>query len=465
MRIMRFTVFALRTVSLGISILAFHAVALADELSDAIAEADRLDPGWRLEQIIARRMSSRPPNSRNSVLQAERALKLLPRDWQKNKPGDDRPLEAGEVPRGYRLREAIGKLEPTQPLSANLERGLRAELDELSAAVIEARKLVDLPDGQNTHTVVKNPLEIKLSYEEDSRKLARLLKLDVEGRIQKKDWDGAVTSVIAIVNVARSPGDAPFVISQLVRMSIDTTAIQALTRILDQGTPSDRTLARLQEVLEKEAAEPRLLYAIRGERAIQFDLLNKLDSGELQLKDIWPDLGPNPQIPQSILSRGFYRHNQARSLKALSELVEILQRPKDTQQPLLDRWFASVDFHKESTPELLWNSLFFHSLPFVWGAVDVEQRIVCELRCADAVVASIRFRGAMKHWPQSIDQLVPTYVEAVPLDPFTGDPIHFKLESGGIVIYGAGKDRKDDGGRLNLTLLPGYDVGFRVRSR
>ncbi len=464
---MRFTVFTLRPVSLGIFVLAFHAITFADELSDAIAEADRLDPGWRLEQIIARRTSSRPPDSRNSVLQAERALKLLPGDWQKQKTGDDRPLEAEEIPRGYRLREAIGKLAPAQPLSANLARGLRAELDELSLAVVEARKLADLPDGQNTHTVVKNPLYIKLSYEEDSRKLARLLKLDVEGRIQQKDCDGAVTSVIAIINVARSPGDAPFVIAQLVRMSIDTMAIQALTRILDQGTPSDRTLARLQEILEKEAADPRLLYASRGERAIEFDYLSKLDSGELQLKDIWPDQGsgPIPQIPQSMLTRGFYPHNQARSLKALSELVEILKRPKDTQQPLLDRWLASLDSHKHSQSEPLWNSVSFLWMPMISAAVDVEQRIVCELRSTDAAVASIRFRDAMKHWPRSIDQLVPTYLKAVPLDPFTGDPLRCKMESGGIVIYGAGKDRKDDGGRLNFKLLPGYDVGFRVRSR
>ena len=97
---MRFSVPVLRAVSLGISVLAFHAVTLADELSDAIAETDWLDPGWRLEQIIARCKASRTPDSRNSVLQAQCALKKLPTDWQKIEPGDDRRLEAGEVPRG-----------------------------------------------------------------------------------------------------------------------------------------------------------------------------------------------------------------------------------------------------------------------------------------------------------------------------------------------------------------------------
>ena len=131
--------------------------------------------------------------------------------------------------------------------------------------MVEVRKFADLPDGQNTFTVVKNPLMIELPYEQDRRKLARLLQLDVQRRIQQGDRDGAVTSVIAIVNVARSLGNAPFLISQVVRMAIDLSASQALGRILDHGTPSDRALARLQDVLEKDAAEPRLLYAMRGD--------------------------------------------------------------------------------------------------------------------------------------------------------------------------------------------------------
>ena len=104
-------------------------------------------------------------------------------------------------------------------------------------------------------------------------------------------------------------------------------------------------------------------------------------------------------------------------------------------------------------------------MPAFSAGLDAEQRTVCELRCADAAVSSIRFRTAMKRSPGSLDQLVPTFLKIVPVDPFTGEPIRFKPENGSIVIYGAGKDRKDDGGRLNSKLLPGYDVGFRLRSR
>ncbi len=118
MRITTTTLWAVLPISF---VLACHITTLADELGDAIAEADRLDPGWRLEEIMARHKSSRPSNSRNSVFQAQRALKLLPKDWPKKQSGDDRPLGAGEVPRGYRLQDAIWKLEPTQHLSANLE--------------------------------------------------------------------------------------------------------------------------------------------------------------------------------------------------------------------------------------------------------------------------------------------------------------------------------------------------------
>jgi len=41
---------------------------------------------------------------------------------------------------------------------------------------------------------------------------------------------------------------------------------------------------------------------------------------------------------------------------------------------------------------------------------------------------------------------VPTYLETVPTDPFTGDPLRYKLIEGGCAIYSVGEDGADDGG-------------------
>ena len=66
--------------------------------------------------------------------------------------------------------------------------------------------------------------------------------------------------------------------------------------------------------------------------------------------------------------------------------------------------------------------------------------------------------------PSSIEELVPDYLQAVPSDPFNGEPMRFVVTDDGIVIYSVGEDGEDDGGVVALQetrpRLP--DVGFRL---
>ena len=48
---------------------------------------------------------------------------------------------------------------------------------------------------------------------------------------------------------------------------------------------------------------------------------------------------------------------------------------------------------------------------------------------------------------RSLDQLVPAYLDAVPLDIMTGEPIQYKLKDDGtIAIYSIGRNGTDEGG-------------------
>ena len=57
-------------------------------------------------------------------------------------------------------------------------------------------------------------------------------------------------------------------ISQLVHIALQAVAVRGLERTLAQGEPSEAALKAVQELLEKEADEPLLLYGARGERAV-----------------------------------------------------------------------------------------------------------------------------------------------------------------------------------------------------
>jgi hypothetical protein len=83
------------------------------------------------------------------------------------------------------------------------------------------------------------------------------------------------------------------------------------------------------------------------------------------------------------------------------------------------------------------NSLQKYAQAQVW--VD-ETRIACALE---------RYRLAHGVYPDSLDALAPTYIDAVPHDIMNGQPYHYSLRADGTFqLYSVGWNQTDDGGKV-----------------
>jgi len=88
-----------------------------------------------------------------------------------------------------------------------------------------------------------------------------------------------------------------------------------------------------------------------------------------------------------------------------------------------------------------------------------------ELRCTMAALAAERYRREHGRWPESLQQLAPRYLGAVPLDPFDNQPLRFRRLWDGLIIYSVGPDGDDQDGELmnwNDSCWQGTDIGFRL---
>src|SRR5437660_1454383 len=81
------------------------------------------------------------------------------------------------------------------------------------------RKLADLPKGRHPITYAANFFTTIFTNIQDVRQIATLLADDALLRAQEDDVEGALTSCRGILNAARSVGDEPCMIAQLVRMA------------------------------------------------------------------------------------------------------------------------------------------------------------------------------------------------------------------------------------------------------
>lgn len=93
----------------------------------------------------------------------------------------------------------------------------------------------------------------------------------------------------------------------------------------------------------------------------------------------------------------------------------------------------------------------------------LENRANANLRCAQTACAIERFRLAEGRMPNEIVELVPEFLDTLPLDPFDNQTIRYNQAPGLYRVYCVGEDMKDDGGMpLNWDELPKGDYMLEV---
>jgi hypothetical protein len=80
---------------------------------------------------------------------------------------------------------------------------------------------------------------------------------------------------------------------------------------------------------------------------------------------------------------------------------------------------------------------------------SITLRVEGGIRCAEMAMAVERYRLKYGGLPETLDGLVPEFLEEVYLDPFDGKPLRYVLRpEGGYTIYCIGEDGVDNGGGL-----------------
>jgi hypothetical protein len=443
-------------------------IAAERALRDAVRETEQLDPRWRLAEIEADR--ARVPDERNAAGPALKARGLMPGSW----PAWDLPYSGtdpdGEA-RRRALEESFGELDPPQQLNEQQLAALRAEMKRAATALAEARKLKDYPEGRYPITYSADFITTLTPHLQEARMVAYLLQFDVLLRAQEGDADGALGSCRATLNDGRSLGDEPFLISQLVRMAVRAIAVGQTQRVLAQGEPSETALRSLQELLEKEEAEPLMLTATRGERAGWDQLLDAVQ--KRQTKTTARDLvklaggrglrgyglaeGPSALLETLALSSNAVVTSQrAAMLRYMTRAVEISKLPPEQRY---DR-FQELAKAREDQP-LLVRLL----VPALAKVADADRRSGTQVRCAAVALAAERYRRDRGRWPETLKALKEAgYLRAVPTDPYDGRPLRWRRLDDGAVVYSVGPHGQDNGGKMDFhnVMAEGTNLGFRL---
>ncbi len=437
--LMGLLILALILLLLAIPVWAWWHNLVQQRLDEALAELDRTDPGWRLEEIESAR--EKIPEGENSARVVLAVARLLPKNW----PSQE-------------FEDLFAHLKPEVQLHQVEFERLEEALRTAQPALEEARKLANMPRGRHRIDYQPNPMDTLLNDQQDSRRVVKLLDYEALLQDQKKDLKAALVSCKESVNAARSVGDEPFAISQLIRIAGVISTCFSIERTLAQGEPPSEELADLQKLVENEDAFPSLVILARGERASVHGMYEAIENSDTPLT-----LLDRTQLGWENYAFGWFTRDKFREahptmLTVMSRFVAIAKLPLHKQLPAernLDRELRKL---KDSDPLAV---LF---IPALQKVSEAGRRKHAYLRCMMAALAAERYRRSQGTWPETLEKLRTKYLSAVPLDPFDGEPLRYSRLKDGLVIYSVGHDVFDNKGNFDREhpAQPGVDIGIRL---
>ena len=381
------------------------------QLDDASAETSLLDPNWQWESLVVNR--AEVPEDQNAALVVLKAAKLKPQD--------------------LRLSLDLEGLLPREPISEENLFLLQQDHELAQPVLEEGKPLADLTTGRypDPQAGMKELLTLAVLYQNEA-----LLQAE-ENR-----GDLALENGRRLINVISSLGDDPDPKRQMVRIDGIREACLLLERVLARtNTSSDEALAALQERLASEISRPSLRILLRGERAQDFELQARPDAFEPEEGSLQAVIGRMAKPMERFLFAGDYYLQCAELLRSTTAYVRLEALP-------IEQLAAAAPFPSRGEP-----------LAGDYGDhIESYLRYQAALRCAEAALACERYRLAHKAWPESLEQLVPQYLTAVPSDPYDGKPLRLQRSPEGMVIYSVGPNQTDD----QAVSLGDSDVGFRL---
>jgi hypothetical protein len=274
---------------------------------------------------------------------------------------------------------------------------------------------------------------------------AQLLGAAIVSRGHQDDTAAVIAYLEDELHLIRSLQNEPGLISYLVRVACTALSVRALEQTLSAASFTDEQLAEMSRMLTEAALMLDLTQTMVSERCFMIEYIrdpSKLGRGGTGALRI-PGLGGLGLA--DIL-------DYMADCVAASELAppERVVRFRQIRDELEDLSFLHM--------------VVKIMAPALGRVAELDLRCKAHLDLARSALAIERYRLATGKVPEQLEELVPQYLDAAPLDPFDGQPIRYRRSDAGYRLYSITEDGQDDGGlsRDEVNKGESYDLCFIV---
>jgi hypothetical protein len=298
------------------------------------------------------------------------------------------------------------------------------------------------------------------------------------------DTGNATTNICTLLALVNANHDEATLISHLVRLADVAIASSMTWELLQATNATDAQLATLQNAWEKLEFLDATENAFLMERAMMKDAVEKARASNTEFDRVfsYTSIGVSPSGSatawppdwEQILkdakydaARAMWRSSWSYSqetymLQGDQVVLETLRGMKTNElllKPACDLMssnLSSLGLTNKGEAMIRWLDLkdfseVADSSRVLQSTVSKTIRIEAARRVVIAATALKRFQVKHGKWPDTLGELVPEFISAVPVDPYDGKPLRYQPNpDGNYLLYCVGEDGVDDGGDPTL---------------
>jgi hypothetical protein len=372
------------------------------------------------------------PDAQNAMVLCENAASLL-----KSHPVGSKNL----LWRLDRLADVIWSDSPDPCDCAELKQLMGQDLVRSALATLEeAAQRPACRLNRNYDTGVPGKMPIL----DDLRPLARLLSVRAHWEAEAGEPDKAWATTVAQLKLADGLRGDPLCDAQLCSLIVVFRACLAMQKLCETAPFHKDSYERIEGLLRNLDDPGPLLRAVDAERLLVGERLFNLPTDELYQQVRTRVFLVGDHTPEILARLGFriiifkprFVADHAMYLTMMGKLSQMLQSPYLPKGSNLREEFENL--RKEA------RMLTREYTPMFDFVAAFSYRTSGQLRLTRAGLALLQYRQAHGAFPPTLDALGLQGLT----DPYTQQPLHYRPEGEGFIVYSVGEDQKDNGGAV-----------------
>lgn len=271
--------------------------------------------------------------------------------------------------------------------------------------------------------------------------IANLLSLDAVLACKDGRPDEALTLAGHILDMGNHMSSSvATLIAEMIAVAVRVTGTGLVQHLAQEADFSDVAIAAFDQSLERSLHSGSIRKCFELERLGLTDLFHTVRTGT------YPDVsGVAGDVSLRVYGLRIFRflldRDEVTYLGLMNPAVDAYSLPL----PEARRALASRG--EEAKSLRWWTPITAIAIPNLPRAGLQKGQETAYLELTRVALGLMRFKRASGTYPDTLDALVPSYLAALPQDPFTLKPFIYRRDGDGYVLYSVGMDFKDDGGK------------------